>query len=357
LLTKIKNNKSLIISLALILVLVNFAFLPKVFAGSLINAQLVEEGGASNVNPMIVGDGQSLALAFTTVNATATNWSMSITFSGWTGSGGTGTVNTSQTISNTGCGGSSGLFGASYTGLPGTLAASGTTASNSYITISSSGGSNALSASTSYCTILTSTSAVTNPTTASSYSVTINDSVDSITVELNVLTAGANQYTVSATVAPTFTMALNATSDTFNPNNLSASSTTVTANGVKTTISTNAADGWFVWAEDLNNGLKSASTGVTIPSVASGSNYNFSTHTGTPGYGLGVTADNTTNYAYGGGTTGGALSNSTYYEIATNNAPAAGVQFYTYELANISATTPSGNDYTDTITEIGAGSF
>ncbi len=345
--TKQIVNKPILLIAVFLLVVANFAFLPRVFAGTLTGSSVIELGGASNANPMIVGDGQSIAIAFTTVGATAVNPSITVTFTGWSG-GAAGIVNATQTISNTGC---TALTGASA-GLPGTLAASG---SGAAVTITSSGGSNSLSASTSYCTELTSTTAVTNPTAAASYNVTINDGVDSSTVSIDVLSSGANDYTVSSTVAPTFTMSLSGSSDSFT-GNLSSSAVTTTT-GITTTINTNAASGWFVWARDANAGMTSTSAATTIGSVSTGSPFTFSTATGVQHYGLGVSAHNTTNYAYGGGTTGSGLSSSTYNEIATANTAASGVTFVTHELADISATTPAATDYSDTIYEIGSGSF
>lgn len=344
---KLKVKRPLLVLVAMIIVILNLAFLPEAFAGTFTNASIIELGGASNVNPMIVGDGQSLAIAFTPATTTAANPTITLTFTGWTG-GSAGSVNATQTISNTGC---TSLTGATNV-LPGSLSASG---SGAVITINSTGGSNALSSGTSYCTELTSTSAVTNPASAGVYNVAISDSSDSISSSIDVLSSGGNAYSVTATVASTFTMSLSGTSDAFT-GTLSTASTTVT-NGITTTINTNAANGWFVWAEDSNGGLTSASASKTISSVATGANYNFSAHTGTEGYGLGVSADNTSNYAYGGGTTGSGLSNTAFNEIATNGSPAANVTFVTHELANISGTTPAASDYTDTITEIGAGSF
>lgn len=345
-----KHLKKLPIVLVVLLLLVaNLTLIPKAFAGTL-TASSVIELGASNANPMIVSDGQSLAIAFTTAGATGTNPSITLTFTGWTG-GSAGSVNATQSISNTGC---TALTGASA-GLPGTLSASGN-ASTGVITISSSGGSNSLSATTSYCTELTSTSAVTNPNTPGVYQVTINDGVDSQTDAIDVLSSGANAYSITAVVGQYFTMSLSGTTDSFS-SNLSSSAVT-TSTGITTTINTNAASGWFVWAEDANAGLKSTSASKTINSVSTGSNHAMNGGTiGTEAYALGVSADNTTNYAYGGGTTGGGLSTSTFNEIATNSSPASNVTFVTHELADISNTTPPATDYTDTITEIGAGSF
>lgn len=317
--------------------------MPKAFAGTLTATSIIEMGGVANVSPMIAATNQSLAIAFTTATAGAT--SVTITFTGWTG-GSAGSVNTTQTISNTGC---TALTGAS-TGLPGAIAAAG---SGTAITIS---GVTALAATTSYCTELTSTSAVTNPTATGDYNVTITAGSDSQTVAVDVLSPGQNAYSITATIAPTFTMALSGTTDTF-PGNLTSTALTVSS-GITTTINTNAKSGWFVWAKDSNAGLVSTQAAHTIPSVSTGSNHSMNGGViGTEAYAFGVSTFNTSSYAYGGGTTGGGLSTGTFNEIATNNAVASNATFVTHELADISATSPPASDYTDTITLIGAGSF
>jgi hypothetical protein len=83
----------------------------------------------------------------------------------------------------------------------------------------------------------------------------------------------------------------------------------------------------------------------------------MTTAVGTEAYALGVSANNTANYAYGSSNAGGGLSNTAFNEIATSNTTASNVTFVTHELADISGTTPPATDYTDTITLIGAGSF
>jgi hypothetical protein len=343
------------IALVLVLIAANLMIIPQAHAATLTNSSVIEMGGTSNASPMIVGDGQSLAIAFTTVGATAVNPSITLTFTGWSG-GANGTVNTTQSISNTGC---QALTGAT-SGLPGTLAASGTGA---VLTISSSGGSNSLSATHSYCTELTSTTAVTNPTAGGVYSVTINDGTDSQTDGIDVLTAGANAYSITGTVAPTFTMSqTGGGTDTF-PTNLSAFAVTA-SNGITTTINTNAASGWFVWAEDANSpsGLHSTQASTTIPSVATGSNVNMGAggDVGSADYALGIApaggANAATNYVYTS-SHGGGLQSTTYNEVAYGTAAANAVTFVSHELADISPTTPPATDYTDTITMIGAGSF
>lgn len=286
---------------------------------------------------MVASGNSQLAIAFTTASAGAT--SVTINFGSWGG-----TVNTTQTVTTTGC---VALTGAS-TGLPGSITASG---SGNVITISSV---TALSASTSYCAILNSASAVTNPSSTGVYSVTITAGSDSATVAIDVISN--DQYTVSATVAPTFTLSLSASTDSLGT--LSSSALT-TSTGVTATVSTNAGSGWFVWAEDSQAGLRSATQNHTIPTVSTGSNHTMNGGTiGTEAYALGVTSGNATaNYADSGGVTGGGLSTSTFNEIATATSPGSSVAVTLKELADISSTTPSASDYTDIITIVGAGSF
>jgi hypothetical protein len=339
----------------LVLVGANFYFLPKAFAGTLTNTAVVEMGGASNVSPMIQNLGQSLAIEFTPASTGTPNaggsGQIQITFNSW--SGGSAAVNATQTVATNGC---TTLFPSTPTAVPGSLTASG---SGSVITIASV---TSLTASTTYCTELTSTSAVTNGN-AGAYTVTVSTGLDSQTVALDVLSAGQNAYSITATVAPTFTMSLSSTTDSFSGNLTSASVTLST--GITTTVNTNAKTGWFVWIKDSNAGLTSTQASKTIPTVPANTNETMNSGSYGPGheyYGLGaVTGTNSPTilaaYAYGGGTTGGGLSSSTFYEVASHNVAANGDTFVTHELANITSTTPPATDYTDTLTEIGAGSF
>lgn len=299
---------------------------------------------------MDVSGNSEVAISFKT-SSSNTGTSLSVTFTGWTGST-AGIVNTTQTVTN-GCAAFPGLSGAN---LPGTPTASGSSAT---VTFS---GLTAMTASTQYCVTLSSTSAVTNPSTAGQYGVSVTAGTDSATTaEIDVLTS--DQYTVNATVPPSFTMTSPTSPDNFSAN-LSSSGVTTTG-GTSVTVTTNAKNGWYVWAEDSNAGLASASNGYTIPSVPTGANESFSSGTYGPGvaaYGLGVTSvtssgSATTNYADAGGTTGGGLSNAALNEIADGTSSTNGSTVNIKELANIAGTTPAGADYTDVITLVGSGSF
>lgn len=327
------------------------------FAGTLTNTSIIELGGASNVSPMIEGDPQSFAIEFTAANTTGTSPTITITFTGWTG-GAAGIIgaSVSQTVADNSC---TTLFPGTPTGivahLTGVTVAS--TPGSGLITLSSTGGT--LTAGVTYCTELTYTSAVTNPTATGDYNVVVNDSTDSQTIAIDVLSSGANAYSITATVNPTFTMSEGASTDTF-PGALSSSAVTVSA-GITWTINTNAKSGWFVWAADATAGLHSTTASKTIASVVEpgAGNYAFASNTGAENYGLGVSADYTTNYQYLTSNHGGGLTTvaTGFQEIATAGVPANNVQFVTHELANISPTTPPATDYTDTITLIGSGSF
>ncbi len=309
------------------------------FAATLTKATVLELGGASNANPMIVSAGQAFALDFKTVAAGATT--ASVNFSNFTG----GTVNAVQTISSTGCT----TYFPNATLLPGALSASGsgTTISISSIT--------ALSATTEYCTVLTSISAVTNPASGGVYSALVTVGADTQTAAFDVLSSGANAYSITGTVTPSFTMSLSGSSDTIAT--LSAVSLTLST-GITVTINTNAASGWNLYAMDSNAGLHSTQAAHTVPSVAAGSNQTMNGGTiGTEAYALGVSANATTNYAYNGGTTGGALSSTAFNRVATSGTTAANVTQVLHELVDIAGTTQPGTDYTDTITVIGAGQF
>jgi hypothetical protein len=317
-------------SLALILVLIiaNFSFFGVASATTYLTKSSIVESS------MTASSGTSLALSFKT-SASGGGTSLIIAFS-------SGTVATTQPVTN-GCTGFGSLAGAN---VPGTPAATG---SGSTITFS---GITAYAASTQYCVTLSSATALTNPA-ASTFTATVTAGNDVSTLGLDSISN--NSYVVSATVAPTFTMSLPSTTDALGTLSSTAYSSST---GVTATVTTNAVNGWFLWAKDTNAGLTSANAGYTIPTVPTTSNANMSTNIGSPFYALGVTTSNaTTNYADTGGSTGGGLSASTYNEVATASTATASSTVTLKELADISGTTAPGNDYTDTITVVGAGSF
>jgi hypothetical protein len=282
----------------------------------------------------------SVAIAFTAGAADAAG-TVTVNFGSWGG-----TVNATQTVATTNC---QTITGATNVLPSGTsLAAAG---SGSTVTISNV---SALTSGSSYCAILTSTSAVTNPAATGVYPVILTDAADTATTAVDVITN--DQVSVSATVPPTFTMSLSGNTDAFG----SLSSTGLTATGgVTTTIATNGNYGWYLSAMDSNAGLRSTSQAKTIASVATGSNTAMNGgKIGTEAYALGVTTGNaTTNYADAGGITGSGLSTTVYNQIASGTAATNGATVTTKELADVAATTPAATDYADTVSLVGAGSF
>lgn len=301
------------------------------------------------LNRMSAGTATSFRLVFKTVGSGAT--SVAINFNGadsttWTGS--SGLVNATQTVSSASCASETGA-----TALPGSITAAGSSAT---VTISSV---TSLSATTAYCVDLTSASAVTTAT-AGEYHPTITAGSDSTTVAVR--TISNDQIVVSATVPPTFNLALSGNTDSFSTD-LAAGSVGVST-GRTITINTNAKNGWYVWAKDSNTGLTSAAASKTIAATTPGSTATLSA--GTEGYVFGITnvsqgtgagtASAVSAYSSNGTTTGSGLD-TTLRQIASSTGTANTAVLTVKSLAAISAVTPAGNDYTDTITIVGAGYF
>lgn len=314
------------------------------------------------LNRLTAAQTTSFRLQFRTVGAGAT--SIAIDFNGadsttWTGS--SGLVNATQTTNTATCASET-----SDTALPGTLSASG---SGSTLTIT---GVTALSATTTYCVDLTSSSAVTNAT-AGEYHPTVTVGSDSTTVAVR--TISNDQIVVTATVPPTFNFVLSGNTDSFTTG--LSSSSVVSTTGRTATITTNASSGWIAWVKNLN-GSSGASTKGALKSATAG-NYTIPTtnanalgsasHTlsaGTEDYGLGVTI---TTDAAGGGTVtldaaydgtstkAGVLDPTNFRPIASANGTANGDVIDLKERATITGATPAANDYTDTLTIIAAGNF
>ncbi|MBX4197496.1 hypothetical protein KW801_02995 [Candidatus Saccharibacteria bacterium] len=297
----------------------------------------------------------SFRLQFRTVSAGAT--SLTLDFNGadattWTGS--SGSVNATQTTNTATCASETG-----DTALPGSLSASG---SGAVVTISSI---TALSATTTYCVDLTSSSAVTNAT-AGEYHPVLTVGSDSTTVALR--TIAEDQIVVTATVPPSFNFQFNnTTADAFG-NLVTAGSST---SGKTITLTTNANSGWVVWAKSLNGGTKGSLKSVAAGNyfITSGSSLGSASHTlgsSVEDYGLAVTINTD---ASGGGTVAldaaydgtstklGVLDSQNYRPVASANGTTTGDIINVLERASITGATPAANDYTDTITFIGAGNF
>ncbi len=185
--------------------------------------------------------------------------------------------------------------------------------------------------------------------------------------------AAHDTIVVTAVVAPTFNFVLSGDTDSFT-SNLSTGSVGTTT-GVNATVNTNARNGWLAWAKGANTGLTSAAASKTIAATTPGTSATLTA--GTEGYVVGITniaqgsGAGTTAITQGSGAgtttptsaydaTGGAHGSgldTTYRQIASSNGSAAGAILTLRERAAINSLTPAANDYTDTMTVIGAGNF
>jgi len=264
------------------------------------------------------------------------------------------------------------IFAGTPTVLPTSSSLSSSGNSGSTITISNV---NTLTSGTAYCVVVgtfAAQTAVTNTSSANSYTVTLTDGTDTGTGAVDVITS--DQVSISATVPASFTMAITSTSDNFT-GNLSSASVGATS-GDNITVNTNASHGWYLWASDANTGLRSPTAGTSGYTIASG-NSNGSIAPGTnttltsthEGYVLAIPAANITQGAGSGGTTSAATAfassgsgngaglNTTPVIVASSTGTANSAIVKPLQYAAIAGVTPAGTDYTDTITYVGAGSF
>jgi hypothetical protein len=328
----------------------NAGFIPNAFALTYVTKPqiILTNMNAAGAGPII--------FSFTT-SASNTGTSLAVAFTGYTG-GAAGAVAATQTYSGSYNGATCQSITGAGAALPGAPAASGNAATG-VITFS---GITAYTASTSYCGVLTAAAAVTNPTATGQYAATITAGSDSATnVEVDVITN--DQVVVSATVLPTFTMALSANADTFG--NL-APATVGTTTGVTATINTNAKNGWTLYGSDSNTGLRSTTQSKTIASVTPGTNTTLTA--GTEGYVSAVTAASISQGTGGGVTTANAAYTSaglgqgsgldtSARPMASSTGTATNAIVPVKEYAAVSTTTPPASDYSDTITLVAAGKF
>lgn len=244
--------------------------------------------------------------------------------------------------------------------VPGTLAATG---AGQVVTIT---GVTDLSATTTYGVNIA--TGVTNGS-AAQYKNTITTltsgdvAIDSKEVATRVVSN--DQIVVSAVVPPTFSFSLGANIDSFSTD-LDPSGIVSTA-GVTATIATNASNGWVAWVSSANVALSSASTSNTISSSGTVDGTPTTLSSGSEDYALDVnlTQDSATASTgavtiaaeYNGGATQGGTLTTALSPIASADGPTDDDQITLVEKATISGLTPAGNDYTDTLTVIGAGNF
>jgi len=174
-----------------------------------------------------------------------------------------------------------------------------------------------------------------------------------------------DQIQVSATVNPTFSFSLSATTaalgtlTTANP---------VSATAINGTVSTNAGRGWQMWAADLAGtpGLTSTAAAHTIaysPTVGSAAaaltngneGYNLGVGTASGGTCTSVTDDN--NFKSSGTSYQGGGLDGTLRSLAVSTGIASACNLPLTVSASISATTAAATDYAGTMTIVAAGSF
>lgn len=179
-----------------------------------------------------------------------------------------------------------------------------------------------------------------------------------------------DQITVNATVSATFSMSIGTCgSNTDDLGTLSTSSIISSSAACRLTITTNAQNGWIVWAKDSQQGLYSTTKAYTIPGSSTMDDncaaVDDDITAGTEGFGV---DSNIITDAAGGGTITidgdfdcGANFvgdyDTIFTEIATANGPTSGDIIDLVHEAAISGLTEAAADYSDIVTVTGAGNF
>lgn len=312
-------------------------------------------GGLSNtmlrLDRMKTGVATPFRLVFTTSASPGTVDGVKIDF------GATSWTPTASTTSVASCPTETGA-----TALPGTLT---TAVATNVLTIS---GVTALSASTAYCVDLTAAAAVTTPA-AGNYLVsisTMNGSTPNDTSRVSIPIVTDDSITVTASVPPTFTFALDSNSTAFTAELSPGTKQTTTPRTL--TVNTNAKTGWVAWLKNGDtNGLYSTSVNYNVAPTTPGTAVNVDTTPSVEQYVWGVTASTqsagvgstTLDAAYDatGGTNDGSGVDNSFREIASGNGTAQDAVLTLVAAATISPITPAASDYTDTVQVIGAGNF
>ena len=191
-------------------------------------------------------------------------------------------------------------------------------------------------------------------------------------VDNNGAATDSDQIVVTAKVAPTYTLVLSGQSIT-----LDTALATVeypggaqngAVNGITATATTNANNGHVMWLKaNSNSGLTSTTAGASIAfagTAADGAPTTISAGT----EGVVVDVDSTTNGSgsltiaaefLGASTSAGGTPSTTYQEIASATGPVGGTGDVVTILPRvaISSTTQAADDYTNTLTVIGAGNY
>jgi hypothetical protein len=345
--TRNKQGRRLALVLALVL------------AGNALLPALVSAGGLSNtyvrLNRMATNVDSSYRVVFTTSSAPGTVNALKVDFSAaWTSPGAVSaaTPSTATCATETGA-----------TALP-TSGSFSPAVSGNALTISGVG---ALSASTAYCVDLTG-NAVHTPA-AGSYFITVstlNGTTAQDSARVNVPIVSNDSITVTASVPPTFTFALDSNTTAFTAELSPGTKQTTTPRTV--TINTNAKTGWVAWLRNGDgNGLFSPSVNYNIAPTTPGTAVNVDTAASTEQYVWGVTGSTQTSgvgsttlvsaFDATGGTNEGSGVDNSYRQIASGSGTTQDAVLTLAAAATISPITPAASDYSDTIQVIGAGNF
>lgn len=204
---------------------------------------------------------------------------------------------------------------------------------------------------------------VTNPSSAGEQIITIETQeggstpIDNSDVAVDIVSAGGDQVTVTATVPPTFNFDVQDTALALGT--LSTGSVSTDAMSSPIDIDTNAQNGYAAW-------IRSASPAATLASATTGDDIS-STHTGSPVtcspgtecyvVDAAVTTGSPTTEYDGNGSTSGGVLDTDYEEFANHTAAVADEQITLTVIVAISGTTEAASDYTDTWEVVGAGNF
>lgn len=350
-----KQSKQ-ILSLSIIVLLIGYYLVPALTAPKPVHAAQAGDSYMRLSRMKAATDPGNILVVFTTSSETQSENNISITLD-------------SEYVSDTNFDSTAGNITTTETGIPGSSTAIGITGD-----VASSVASNtiefaldaALSPSTEYAFIITAGIDL-NPSASTTiihtvFTETAGDAVID-TIDLAVPVISDDQIVITAAVPPSFTFVFDGNTDdlgTMSPSAVSSGS------GNTITITTNAANGWYAWGLSANTSLDSAVQSYAIETAGSIDGSPSTLSSGTEGYVLDV--DLTTDAAsggtvsiageYDGGDTssGGTLSTS-FQQLASANGTANGDEITLIPRAAIAGMTPASNDYTDTLTVVGAGIF
>jgi len=189
-----------------------------------------------------------------------------------------------------------------------------------------------------------------------------NPYVDSINYATSVVSSGADQITVTASVSATMSFSLTANAIALGTLSIS----TVSSGSVTQTVGTNARNGYISWIEGTSTtggtggGLHSSVANADIPSPGS-----FPTITDlASNTGVVIDAQAGTNsptinagYAGNGSTSGGHFDGGVFHEVSSESGPQAGTTVVLNVRAKIASIQAAATDYSDILTVVAAGSF